>query len=302
MSSRIQQMRIVHAVFVVLLCATMAEAQGRAGGAATQGRAGAAGARGRAGGAAKPSRPVPRWPDGTVNLGAPPGESGVWNGIEPLTTDPDNYEKVSNGRERKGEIHIDDVPMQPWARALVQAREKRFLADEPYTRCKPSPAARSFGAAYGVELLNSPGSDTIYLFMIGGPHTYRTIHMGQREHPANVTPSDLGHSVGWWEGDTLVIDTIGYNESAWMERFAMPHTDKLHTIERVTRRDFNTLDYKITVDDPGAYTAPWTSGYVKTWESGTDLFEYVCQENNFGPQLMIAVEGADPRGTPVYIP
>jgi hypothetical protein len=222
--------------------------------------------------------------------------------MEPLATDPQNYEAVIGRALRKGQIHIDDVPLQPWARAIVAMREERFLADEPYTRCKPSPAARSFGTAYGVELMNTPGSNVIYLFLTGGPHTYRTIYMDGRTHPGNLSPSYLGHSIGWWDGDTLVIDTVGFNEGAWMERFAMPHTDRLHTLEKLTRLDFNTLDYKITVDDPGAFTAPWTSGYTKNWEAGTDLFEYVCQENNFGPQLMIAVEGGEERGTPVYVP
>ena len=87
-----------------------------------------------------------------------------------------------------------------------------------------------------------------------------------------------------------------------MDRFAMPHTDRLHTIERVTRVDFNTLNYEVTVDDPGAYTAPWTSGYTKRWENGTELFEYVCQENNFGPQLMVGTADSERRGGVVYVP
>ena len=240
------------------------------------------------------ARPAPRWPDGTINLGAPPGETGKWEGAEPLATDPNHYEARTR-RPRPGRVHIDDVPLQPWARALVKERHDRYLADEPYTRCKPSPAARAFGTAYGVEILNLPGSDRFYLFMTGGPHTYRVIHMDGRSHPAKPEPGFFGHSIGWWEGDTLVIDTVGIDESAWMERSALPHTDRLHTIERLTRLDFTTLDYELTVDDPGAYTARWTSGYVKQWESGTDLFEYVCQENNYGPQLMMGLGDGERR-------
>jgi len=252
--------------------------------------------------APRPSRPTPRWPDGTVNLGAPPGETGVWEGEEPLVTDPLNYETVLGRRPRPGRIHIDDVPLQPWARALIKERNARFLADEPYTRCKPSPAARSFGTAYGVELLNIPGSDRIYIFMIGGAHTYRVVYMDGRSHPASPMPTPLGHSIGHWDGDTLVIDTVGFDEGAWMERWGMPHTDRLHTIERVSRTDFNTLNYEVTVDDPGAYTRPWTSGYTKRWESGTELFEYVCQQNNYGPQLMIGVEDGERRESPTFVP
>jgi hypothetical protein len=232
------------------------------------------------------ARPAPRWPDGTINLGAPAGETGKWEGAEPLATDPNNYEAQLGRRLRPGRLHIDDVPLQPWARALVRLRHDRSLADEPYTRCKPSPGPRSFGTAYGVELLNVPGTGRTYLFMTGGAHSFRVIYMDGRSHPTNPEPSAFGHSIGWWDGNTLVIDTIGFNETAWMDRYGLPTTDRLHMLERVTRVDFNTLNYDVTIDDPGAYTAPWTSGYTKQWESGTDLFEYICQENNYGPHLM----------------
>ena len=252
--------------------------------------------------ATKPPPPAPRWSDGTINLGAPPGQTGKWEGNEPLVTDPDNYENRLGRAERRGRVHINDVPMQPWARALIKARNERFLADEPYTRCKPSPAARSLGTAYGIEFLNIPGSGRVYMFQTGGAHSYRTIYVDGRTHPAKIDKSYFGHSIGRWEGDTLVIDTVGFNESAWMDRFGMPHTDQLHTVERITRLDFNSLDYSITVEDPGAYTAPWTSGYMKTWEDGTDLFEYVCQENNFGPQLMVGVDEGKRDDTLYYVP
>jgi len=252
--------------------------------------------------ATKPPAPAPRWPDGTINLGAPPGQTGKWEGNEPLVTDPDNYENRLGRAERRGRVHINDVPMQAWARALIKVRNERFLADEPYTRCKPSPAARALGTAYGIEFLNLPGSGRVYMFQTGGAHSYRTIYVDGRSHPAKIDKSYFGHSIGHWEGDTLVIDTVGFNESAWMDRFGMPHTDQLHTVERLTRLDFNNLDYSITIEDPGAYTAPWTSGYMKTWEDGTDLFEYVCQENNFGPQLMVGVEEGKREDSLFYVP
>ncbi len=245
----------------------------------------------------RPAPPAPRWPDGTINLGAVPGQAGLWEGAEPLATNPKNYETVS-GRPRPGLVDLDLVPLQPWAKALLDERHARFLADEPYTRCKPSPAARAFGTAYGVELLNIPG-DRIYLFQTGGAHSYRVIYMDGRTHPATVSPSAFGHSIGWWEGDTLVIDTVAIDESAWVERWAMPHTSRLHTIERVTRLDFNTLKYELTVDDPGAYTAPWTSGYTKQWIANQETFEYVCQENNYGPQMMVGFEGGEARTSTV---
>ena len=244
-------------------------------------------------------RPAPRWPDGTINLGAPRGETGTWDGAEPLTTIPENYETVTGRRERPGLVHIDQVPMHDWARAIVRLRHERFLADEPYTRCKPSPAAREFGTAYGVELLNVPGTGRVYLFLTGGPHTFRVIYLDGRSHPANLEPGYFGHSIGWWDGDTLVIDTVGFNEAAWMERFGMPHTDRLHTVERLTRTDFNTLKYELTVEDPGAYSRAWTSGYTKQWNPRSDHFEYVCQENNYAPQMMVGVEHGEVRASPI---
>ncbi len=114
------------------------------------------GAQARDGGAPSPTPPAPRWPDGTINLGAVPGTTGLWEGAEPLATNPKNYESVA-GRPRPGLVDLKEVPLQQWAQALLDARHARFLADEPYTRCKPSPAARSFGTAYGIELLNIPG-------------------------------------------------------------------------------------------------------------------------------------------------
>ena len=282
MSSHFRSPRILVSAVLVLLFATLATAQDESRRART------------------PARPAPRWPDGTINLGAPAGDTGKWEGGEPLVTDPNNYEAQLGRRLRPGRIHINDVPLQPWARAMVALRNARFLADEPYTRCKPSPGPRSFGTAYGVELLNVPGSDRIFLFMTGGSHSFRVIYMDGRTHPRNMAPSPFGHSIGWWEGDTLAIDTVGFNEGAWMDRYGMPHTDQLHMLERVTRVDFNTLNYEVTIDDPGAYTAPWKSGYTKQWEAGTDLFEYICQENNYAPELM---QGDDTvRRTSVIVP
>ena len=266
---------LLFACALTMLCATTTIAQTR-------------------GGAVRPAAPAPRWPDGTINLGAVPGTTGLWDGGEPLATNPKNYETVA-GRPRPGLVDLPAVPLQPWAQALLDERHARFLADEPYTRCKPSPAARSFGTAYGIELLNLTGSDRVYLFQTGGAHSFRVIYLDGRTHPARVEPSAFGHSIGWWDGDTLVIDTIGFDESAWLERWAMPHTDQLHTLERVTRSDFHTLKYELTVDDPGAYLGRWTSGYTKRWNANQETFEYVCQENNYGPQLMVGVSGGESR-------
>ena len=242
---------------------------------------------------------TPRWSDGRVNLGALPSRKGLWEGGGRLAVNPNSYD--ANRGLGSAPIHIDDVPLQPWARALVDYRHVNSLKDEPYTRCKPSPGPRFFATAYGLEILDLPDLGRIHIFVIGGPHTYRTVYMDGRPHPPDLTPTYLGHSIGWWDEDTLVIDTVGFNERAWMDRNALPHTDQLHLIERVTRVDFLTLEYEVTIDDPGTYTGPWTTGFSKRWSDGEEMFEYVCQDNNYASELMIG-EGTlahrDSRITP----
>jgi hypothetical protein len=245
-----------------------------------QGRAGGGGR----GGAAPDTRPTPRWPDGRVNLGAPAGDKGVWERRnELLAINPKSYQADASKSSR---IHIDKIPLQPWARALTDYRQSLSLASEPYSRCKPSGGPRQFMSPYGLEILDLAELKRIYIFNISNAMSYRTIYMDGRAHPPNPTPSYFGHSIGRWEGDTLVIDSVGFSEDFWMNRDGLPHTTRLRMTERVTRTSFDTINYEVTVDDSGAYTAPWTSGYTLGWTRGGELFEYVCQQNNLSPESM----------------
>jgi hypothetical protein len=254
-------------------------------------------------GAPAPSRPTPHWPDGRLNLGSPEGEKGLWapSGIVQLSLNPNSVNRAGANTHLPNNIKLEDVPFQPWARALHAARQAAFESDEPHTRCKPSGAARQFITPYGVEFVDLPELKRIYIFDIGGPHTFRTIYMDGRPHPKNLDPSYYGHSIGRWEGDALVVDTVGFNEKFWIDREGSPHTDKLHLIERFTRPDFNTLQYELTVDDPGAYTATWTGGFLLRWSAGTELFEYSCQENNRSPEGMVGTGNSVER-TSTIIP
>jgi hypothetical protein len=184
---------------------------------------------------------------------------------------------------------VASVPLQPWARAVLANR--RTFQLEPHTRCKPSGGIRQFLTPYGVEFVELPELQRIYIFDIGGPHTYRTIYMDGRTHPATLEPSYYGHSIGWWDGDTLVVDTTGFNESFWIDRRGTPHTEKLRLLERFTRSDSLTMKYEFTLDDPGALTAPWKNAFNLRWEDGTELFEYVCQQSNYAPNLMVGQGG-----------
>jgi hypothetical protein len=248
--------------------------EGRAGGGA--GRQGGGG-RGRQAG---PAKPAPRNAAGRVILsGATPKEKGVW----------------LPGAVVANPLGLKDAPFQPWAKALLEDRQNNEL--EPHTRCKPSGVARQFLTPYGVEIVELPELERVFIFDIGGPHTYRTVYLDGRTHPANFSPTFYGHSIGWWEGDTLIIDTVGFNEGFWMDRDGLPHTDKLHTIERLTRTDAAALKYELTVDDPGAYTKPWSGAMTLRWEDGTELFEYQCQQSNYAPELMVGQHGKVDRST-----
>ena len=249
-----------------------------------QGRGAApAPAPGRRGG--PPPGPAPRATSGRVLLGgATPAVKGVW-----LPGD--------GGAQAAGDVA--SVPLQPWARAVLNNRREFQL--EPHTRCKPSGGIRQFLTPYGVEFVELTELERIYIFDIGGPHTYRTIYMDGRTHPASLEPSYYGHSVGWWEGDTLVVDSTGFNESFWIDRRGTPHTEKLRLQERFTRTDAVTIKYEVTAEDPGAFTAPWKTGFNLRWEDGTELFEYVCQQMNYAPTLMVG-EGSSIDRTSVIVP
>jgi hypothetical protein len=179
---------------------------------------------------------------------------------------------------------LSQIPFQPWARSLFAARV--LTRQEPYTRCKPSSAARQVATAYGTQFVEVPELKIFYIVETGGAHSFRTVYMDGRSHPADVSPSSRGHSIGHWDGDTLVIDTVGFNEKAWIDNLGMPTTERLHTIEKLSRTSYTQIKYEITVDDLGAYTAPWTSGFYLRWAPG-ESFEFVCQENNLAPQLIM---------------
>ncbi len=119
--------------------------------------------------------------------------------------------------------------------------------------------------------------------------------MDGRPHPKDLEPSYYGHAVGRWEGETLVVDSVGFNTKFWMDREGTPHTERLHLVERFTRTDFNSLKYEATVDDPGAYTAVWTGGFIMRWSPGTEMWEYICQDNNRSPQGMVGADASVSR-------
>jgi hypothetical protein len=240
----------------------------------------------RGGGApAAPAKPTPRKPDGKPVLGTMRGEVALWL---PGAGGSERFVAADTETPPPGKLRVSEVPWQPWTRAVYEDRVANQL--EPHTRCKPSGGPRQFLTPYGVEILEMPELQQILIFDLGGPHTYRVIYMDGRPHPKDFLPTYYGHSTGSWDGDTLVIDTVGFNDKFWLDRQGTPTTEKLHMVEKLTRTDYNTIKYEVTIDDPGAYTKPWTSGFNLRWVAGSELFEYICQDNNYAADLMVGTQ------------
>jgi hypothetical protein len=250
-----------------------------------QAPAAAAPANGQVAAPAPPPPPTPRRADGKPILGTKSGEVALWL---PAGGGGERFIAPDTAAASPDKLRESEVPFQPWARAIFADRVANQL--EPHTRCKPSGGPRQFLTPYGVEIVEHPDSKEIFIMDLGGPHTYRNIHMDGRAHPKNLVPSAYGHSTGRWDGDTLVIETVGISEKFWLDRQGTPHTDKLRMTEKLTRTDYNTMKYEVTLDDPGAYTKVWTSGFNIRWVANSELFEYICQDNNFASDLMVGTQ------------
>jgi hypothetical protein len=207
-----------------------------------------------------PEGPPPRLPDGTIDL------SGVWVGGGPV------------GNIADGLMPGEELVLLPAAKALMDAR---MAADDPEARCLPTGVPRV--APYPWRIVQTPayGKATHLFFLFeGNIHSYRQIFMDGREHPDDLEATWYGHSVGHWEGDTLVIETVGFNDLFWFDFEGHPHTTQLRTVERYTRTKYGELENVVTIHDPGAYAKPFTVRYTATLRPGWELMEYICNENN----------------------
>jgi hypothetical protein len=183
---------------------------------------------------------------------------------------------------------VEAIRFRPWAQGLFDARQEHDL--EPHARCKASGAVRQFLTPYGVEIVEIPELRRLYIFDIGGPHTYREVFMDGRSHPAELIPTNYGHNIGWWDGDVLVIDSVGYNEDFWVERMGLPHTEAVHVTEYFRRPTPDLVEYRFVLDDPIAYEEPVQGRLNLLWQEGEELFEYICQQSNFAHELMVNPE------------
>jgi len=237
-------------------------------------------------------RPTPRWPDRQPRLGAAAGGTqGYWAYPSVTALAEGNAPgKSAFPMDTWGLLkNIADAPkvapMQPWALQLYTERQKRFLQDDPmYLNCKPPGGSRQFQLAYGVQLVEDRDRKRIFVLIGSGNNNYRIIWTDGRSHKGQVGGDDenplyYGRSVGHWEGETLVVDTQGFNEDFWFTNGGLPHTDQLRLVERFSRPDFDTLKYDVTVEDPGAYTRPWSSSSTLRWVAGEEMPRHLCQDN-----------------------
>jgi hypothetical protein len=205
-----------------------------------------------------PNGPPPRTSDGKVDL------SGVW--------DPG----TSFG-------NIGQVPLQPWAEALRQERRANLSKDDPEGHCLPAGVPRISPFPY--KIVQTP---TLIVYLDeGNVHSYRQFFTDGRGHPKDADQLWMGHSIAQWVGDTLVVDTVGFNEKTWLNGGGIPHTDKLHVVERFTRPDYGHLEIEITIDDAGTFTKPHTFKRVHTLMQGAELLEYVCNEFNIDKDRLV---------------
>ena len=170
------------------------------------------------------------------------------------------------------------APFLPWSKAVFLYRQRTKLKDDPVNRCLPPGGPRQFQSSQGFQLVEQRELGRILVLLGGGNRNWRVIHTDGRPlgATAEAVPSYYGSSVGTWEGDTLVVRSVGYNERFWMGNTGVPHTEALQLTERFTRQNLNTLRYEVTIDDPRTYTRPWTSSWTLQWVDG-DVPEYFCE-------------------------
>lgn len=213
---------------------------------------------------------IPRTADGKPNLAAPapkaadghPDLSGVWS--------PDSapLQVIAPAAS---------IPFQPWSQKLTEERADGARGkDDPAAYCVPG-MPKLIVLPYPYKIVQVPG---MMLMLYEGFTTFRQVFTDGRALPQDPQPSWLGYSVGRWDGDSFVVDTIGVNEHTWLDNAGRPHSDAMRLTERYRRRDFGHLEVQLTIDDPKAYTRPWTVNERAVLLPDTDLLEYICSENN----------------------
>ena len=176
---------------------------------------------------------------------------------------------------------LADYPHQeglllPEAASISRKHGEGHSADLPTTRCLPGGVPFSMILPFPFKIIQTPG---LMVVLFEGDSFNRQIYTDGRKHTADPQPTWMGYSTGTWDADTLVVDTVGFNDKTWLDASGHPHSDALHTVERMHRRDFGHLDVEVTFEDPKMYSKPFTVKFSARLLPDTDIQETVCAEN-----------------------
>ena len=219
---------------------------------------------------------IPRLADGTPDLAARaprtadgrPDLTGIWRS-----------ELAENGVSYHLNIARDLRPedVQPWVDARYQQRRQNLQKDAPWARCLPAglPLIETAGIAY--RIVQTPSM--IVILYEETPSVPRQIFLDGRELPKDPNPTWLGYSVGRWEGDALVVDSVGFNDKTWLDALGHPHSELLRITERFRRADLGHMELRITIDDPQTFSKPFTIIKHPILHADYEMLEYVCNEN-----------------------
>ena len=245
----------------------------------------------------QPTKGLPRTPDGRPNLSAPaprtadgkPDLSGLWNRLSP-----------KYARNIAADLAPGDV--MPWAAALLQQRKEDLGKSYMNVLCVPlGPGYTTTADITGAEMvkiIQTPG----LIVMLNPDLTHRQVFMDGRTLEADPNPSWMGYSVGHWDGDTLVVESNGYNDRTWLDHEGHPHTEALRITERYRRRDFGHMDVDVTLSDPKAYAKAWTVSVKAELAADTEMIEFVCGEKNATSLAHWVGKASDERQGEVAVP
>jgi hypothetical protein len=201
--------------------------------------------------------PAPRTADGALDL------SGLWNAVD--------------GRYLTSLAKPDGlvVPFQPWAEQIYNERLANNAKDRPAGLCLPHAVPDAMLIpGYPWKLVQTPG---LVIILFENFTQYRQIFTDGRDFPGERTPNWFGYSIGKWDGDTFVVDSVGFNDKSWLDDTGHPHTEALHVTERFRRRDFGHMEIQFTIDDPRAYTKPWSVTIPFVLLPDTEIVENICE-------------------------
>jgi hypothetical protein len=222
-----------------------------------------------------PAKNVPRLPDGKVDLKAPPRRTA--EGKPDLSGFWVPTEAVKHLLNLAADLKPGEVPLQPWADAVYKERIDNNGKDHPGARCWPSGIPEKNNIPDGLKVVQTPD---LIIFLHESRTIYRQIFTDGRPLPRDAQPTWMGYSVGRWERDTLVVDTIGQNGRTWLDMRGLPATEALHVTERFSRPTIGHIDIDVTIDDPKAYTKPWNVKLSWSLLPDAEPIESICEENN----------------------